>query len=550
MIMQVKNMQLTKIRVGPTPFIDQSLARFRFKEILRKYIKHEDYIVAIEILLKSHLVEPAALYRLPEMADIYGWADRKMSDDRIGRALDKLFKADRSSIQTEVVLKVLSCYGIDASTIHNDTTSIKFFGDYHHQSKKSVQLKRGHSKDHRPDLKQIIYNLCVTSDGAVPVHFKCHDGNVTDDSIHIETWMTLRGLLRRSDFIYVADSKLCTTSNMGKIDKEQGQFVTIVPKKRKEVGEFYRQCYNSEIRWKSLTWFYCARNNTRKDTIYLAEGIFQLSEGYKMFWYRSSSKIRFDQRAREERIALAIDKLNDIDRAKKRPTTRKGLETLSKKIIAKFKVEKWISVEVKIKEEEEFHQEHRGRPNTNTKYIRKIKQVPYLIVKKNLDAIAFSKAHDGVFPLVTNTKMDARETLKAYRYQPKIEKRFSYMKSDYQVAPAFLKNTERIEAIMFICFLADLVAAVIARELKSSMKKYGIDKIKTLPEERSTQTPTWEQIQRLFSHQYKNELIDSDTGEVLKTFRDNLTKRQKQVIDLMEIPVGKYGVVEKNERDI
>jgi transposase len=41
----------------------------------------------------------------------------------------------------------------------------------------------GTSKERRPDLKQLVYSLCVTADGAVPVHFKAYDGNQTDDGI-------------------------------------------------------------------------------------------------------------------------------------------------------------------------------------------------------------------------------------------------------------------------------------------------------------------------------------------------------------------------------
>jgi hypothetical protein len=55
-------------------------------------------------------------------------------------------------------------------------------GAYDGQNAKAVQLKRGHSKQHRPDLKQLVYSLCVTRDGAVPVHFKAYDGNQTDDA--------------------------------------------------------------------------------------------------------------------------------------------------------------------------------------------------------------------------------------------------------------------------------------------------------------------------------------------------------------------------------
>ena len=95
-----------------------------------KYLNHEKYVAAIEILIKSHLVEPAALYRIPSIAKLCAWTCEKMSDDQIGRALDKLFKADRSSLQTEIILNSISNYEVDTSTIHNDTTSVKFFGEY------------------------------------------------------------------------------------------------------------------------------------------------------------------------------------------------------------------------------------------------------------------------------------------------------------------------------------------------------------------------------------------------------------------------------------
>ena len=540
--MQAENLELRKLKIGATPFIDQCLTRIGLKNILNKHVRNESYSLAIETLLKSHLVEPAALYRLADIANIYGWSDCEMNDDKIGRALDKLFKLDRSSLKTEILLSAISNYNIDTSTIHNDTTSIKFFGEYKVQSKRSVNLKHGHSKDHRPDLKQLIYNLSVCADGAVPIHFKCHDGNTTDDSIHIETWITLRGLLGRSDFLYVADSKLCTESNMGKIDKEQGRFITIVPKTRGEVKEFYTQCHESRVRWSNLTWFPYSRKKGSQDVIHIAEDFYQLSEGYRLFWYRSSRKKKYDRESREHRINLALEKLNEIERNKKRgPKTSKGFETSVKKVLMKFKVAKWISVEIKTREEENFHQESRGKPNADTKYIRKVKKVPYLVIKKDLNAIAYSQSHDGVFPLVTNTQMDAKQVLISYRYQPRIEKRFSYMKSDYQVAPVFIKKTERIEALMFVCFLSDLVAALVSRELKSAMEKSGLSTIEILPEERPTKTPTWEQLQRLFAYQFKNELMEEKSGETIKTFWDKLTCHQEKVVGLMGVSSSAYG---------
>ena len=88
---------------------------------------------------------------------------------------------------------------------------------------------------------------------------------------------------------------------MNKIDREQGFFVTIVPKTRSEVDEFSEKVIGSQLRWKSL-W---QRKSTRKskiDHFEVAEGLFQLREGYRVYWYRSSEKKIRDSQSREDRI--------------------------------------------------------------------------------------------------------------------------------------------------------------------------------------------------------------------------------------------------------
>ena len=87
----------------------------------------------------------------------------------------------------------------------------------------------GHSKDHRPDLKQLLYILTVTEDGGVPVYFTTRSGNTTDDQTHQETWKMLRELVGRADFLYVADCKLATMDNMRYIDRQGGRFMSVLP---------------------------------------------------------------------------------------------------------------------------------------------------------------------------------------------------------------------------------------------------------------------------------------------------------------------------------
>jgi len=92
-----------------------------------------------------------------------------------------------------------------------------------------VAAARGHSKDHRPDLLQLVWILTVAADGAVPIAHRLESGNTEDSTTHIATWDSLCALLGRNDFLYVADCKLATRENMEHIDKGGGRFVSVLP---------------------------------------------------------------------------------------------------------------------------------------------------------------------------------------------------------------------------------------------------------------------------------------------------------------------------------
>ena len=64
---------------------------------------------------------------------------------------------------------------------------------------------------------------------------------------------------------------------------------------------------------------------------------------------------------------------------------------------------------------------------------------------------------------------------KIYKYQPRIEKRHALLKSTLEVAPIWLKKNARIEALMFLEFIAQMLAALIERALRQKMaeKEHG-----------------------------------------------------------------------------
>src|SRR5207244_716632 len=107
--------------------------------------------------------------------------------DRLGSALDHLRRADRASLLTALVMHAVREFGIDTSEMHQDTTTVTFHGDYADQepadkADRPPRITLGYNKDHRPDLKQLLYSITISADGAVPVHCNIYDGNTTDDS--------------------------------------------------------------------------------------------------------------------------------------------------------------------------------------------------------------------------------------------------------------------------------------------------------------------------------------------------------------------------------
>ena len=207
---------------------------------------------AIRLVVSNLVLGREPLYGLGEWAARYDPAllgltvedAGVLNDDRVGRALEALFDADRASLLTAVVLRAISEFHVDTDQLHNDSTSISVHGAYRDAvgtprgGQATPVITFGHSKDHRPDLKQLVWILTVSADGAVPLAYRLADGNTVDDPTHVPTWDGLVGLLGRTDFLYVADSKLCSRAAMGHLDSRGGRFVTVMPRSRAEDGAF------------------------------------------------------------------------------------------------------------------------------------------------------------------------------------------------------------------------------------------------------------------------------------------------------------------------
>jgi transposase len=555
---------LRSATVGALPLVNRLLDRTRLEDFLRDALPKEDgrtklsSTKALLVLLRNLLLSREPIYGLGEWAarhapDLLGLTEKEvdlLNDDRVGRALDKLFAADVPSLVLNVATHAVKEFGLCLDELHNDSTSISFFGAYSAAAearrvfgRPTLAVTFGHSKDHRPDLKQLLFILTVTADGGVPLHFRAASGNVTDDTTHRDTWDVLCQLTGRRDFLYVADSKLATRENMAYLHQRQGRFVTVLPKTRSEDAAFRKLVAQGQITWRPL-WKKTDEDGEVIDRYSTSDQPTTSVEGYRVVWYHSLRKAEQDAVTRSARIQRALKELASLREKLDSPRTRYRQEGKVQKAVAQilqsYRVEPWIVVEIEPKEVETFRQAGRGRPSKETSYVRKVTTRFEIAYRIDDAQVADDAKGDGIFPLISNVaELSELELLKTYKRQPTIEKRFSQLKTDFEVAPVYLKAVHRIQALLSVYFLALLLESLLERELRQAMQRKEIESLPLYPEGRACRRPTARRMLDLFEPIQRHTLTHSKRPtELLVT---DLTKVQRHLLNLLNLPPKHYG---------
>jgi transposase len=209
-------------------------------------------------------------------------------------------------------------------------------------------------------------------------------------------------------------------------------------------------------------------------------------------------------------------------------------------ILEDRKVERWVQVQVRSQQKECFRQKQRGRPTKNTSYVREVQTRFDLSVEVDSQQLEREAVDDGVFPLLTNDRpMNAEQVLRAYQRQPLIEKRFSQFKTDFAVAPVYLKEVSRIQALLGVYFLALLVQTLLERELRQAMQQQQIEHLPLYAEQRECRRPTARKLFDLFEPIQRHLL--TTTGQSSQRLTTQLTPPQRQVLALLKIPAANYA---------
>lgn len=558
------DLSLKTQRIGALPLLNHFIDRLGLEALLDRFLPTRDdrtklsHAKALGVLLRSIVLEREPIYRQQETVETYAPSAfglneaevRALSDDSVGRALDRLFVADRGTLLTTCVVAAGETFGLSFKELHNDSTSVRLCGQYAQAKGRSIRGKRapwityGHSKDHRRDLKQLLFILTMTADGNVPVQFRSEDGNTNDSTTHLATWEALCRISGDVGFLYVADSKLCSQEAMESIAAKGGRFVTVLPRSRREDAQFRQWVQEFVPQWEKVR----DRPNPRKkhgprDFWYTFRYPVPTKEGYPLTWVYSTILRSHQQHSRQERIDRAKQELDRFRAKLEAPRARRRseaqIEKKSASILSRLHVSRYIRAWACEKESPVYRQDHPGRPGPDTRYLRKLHKRLSVGYEVNTIEIDYDMKSDGMYPLVTNDRaLTPKEIFEAHRRQPKLEKRFQQVKSIHEIAPVFLKNEGRIEALFFLYFLALLLQALLERELRLAMEKHEVTDLPLYPEERRSSQPTADMVFKLFSHIQRNVLLHQ--GDEVKSFEPELTDLQQQILTLLGIPLSRY----------
>ena len=471
----------------------------------------------------------------------YGLNASDYNDDQLAKNLDRVFKADRNSFMAELSSNAIDVYLLETNQIHNDSTSITFLGEYENEDSEAVKLKHGFNKDHRPDCKQIVFGLNITADGNVPISFELFDGNRTDDTTHIPNWNALREFLGKEDFIYIADCKLCSQKNLNHIHEHGGTFITIVPKNRLEVKQFYEFLKTNPIKWQ----YAYETPNSRKKSETITYKTYERGtskNGYRIIWVHSSAKEQQDKKRRENKIAKAENQLTELS-PRLNQYQLKTKEQIEKAIKEASKGASDL-LQIQLIEDKQIVQRQigPGKPGPNTRYKEEETISYHLEWELDHKAIEDLSTRDGIFPLITNARIKAAEVLKAYKNQPYLEKRMYTAKSILKVAPVFLKKPRRIEAMTFLYFIALMIVSLMERNIRKNMAEKKVEKLPILPNGMNTKKSTWNNLNYFFERVHLS-LIEKQ-GRTIQTILKGVTTLHKTVLKLMGVPPSAYTTIQ------
>ena len=379
---------------------------------------------------------------------------------KLGRTLDEVHAYGCDLWFSELALAGCAQERIEQRFHHLDTTSFSLSGNYVAESdKQAIAITHGYSKDHRPDLKQVVLELLVSQDGGVPLVSKSWDGNTSDTPIFKERAEALMAAFARSPTprYLVADAKLYTEDTAATLAKLG--FITRIPGTLKLVSQVITQALRGN-RWHRLD----------ETTRYY--GLELCHYGMAQRWLVVSSQAAMERA--EARITKARQRAWEaIDQQllhlhAKRFETPEAAQAALQALATSWRYHQLAASQVIAHK----HDTGKGRP-TPTSPLKAIEWQIHAQVRPAQEVIEAPKQQSACFVLGTNMPachMSEAEVIRAYKAQSGGEGGCRFLQDPLCfVSSLFVKKPSRIQGLRTVMTLALLVYSLTQRRLRQQL---------------------------------------------------------------------------------
>ena len=379
----------------------------------------------VAILVVARLCEPSSelhiaedWYRRTALEDLLGVASERVNDDRLYRTLDRLLP-HKTEIEKHLRRRLGELFDLEYDLLLYDVTSTYFEG----QAEANPLAKRGYSRDHRPDCKQVCIALVVTRQG-IPLGYEVFAGNrvdVTTVEEIVETMETRFGMAQR---IWVMDRGMTSEENIAWLHESGRRFLIGTP--RGEIRKWSRQIAEASD-WRTIH---------EGVEVKLCPG----PDGKEVFLLCRSAERRQKEKAMHERFCARIEeRLQSLERRLER--ARKTLE--------RGPIERQIG--------RMLQQNSRAAGRYLIRVLQDPSRPSGLRLQWSVQAEwdEWAQYSEGSYVLRTNITDWTPESLwRTYTQLSDAEAAFRIHKSDLSLRPIWHQKAERVQAHILVCFLA------------------------------------------------------------------------------------------------